>query len=539
MAHQFYTQLQFLFSSFVSAMICIGVGGFWIRLFGLAPGLSRLSLHGAFGILWVGILSLAFNFFFALGGAHFLFLLSLSISGWILIARSESWVSVKTEIPRLLIFIACYWVIGIRRVVQSDTGLYHIPIIHTMHQLPLPLGFGNIHGRFGTWNFWFSVCGGLSAGDVLPFATYGMNMVLVAFASIDFRDWLKRRDSRVLGFASAIFLYVSMIDTWFFAGGQKSPDADFAGAVISWWTTGWFLTRHGENKSWAGPVLILSGLCVLLKLNQLPMGIFAYVVLLRFGVRSNSWYLFSVCSGLFLLVMKSFWVTGCLLYPVLATRLNVSWAIRSEDILEMYNTIVQWGRWPQGPVEQVLHSWKWIPHWASSLGGRLIYFFESSVLILFVAMMIFRSFRKRMDWTAVMVAFLTLIYWFFTAPDPRFATGALLMIPSLVFGVLFEQALISKIGFWIRRFFLIAGLFFLILFGLGQLRRVDDWGAGTLHEPEPRFIVKKNVLGQQVYVPIENECWRLPVPCTPYFVPEITEYNWLLWKKFVDLRAQQ
>jgi hypothetical protein len=115
-----------------------------------------------------------------------------------------------------------------------------------------------------------------------------------------------------------------------------------------------------------------------------------------------------------------------------------------------------------------------------------------------------------------------IVFWFFTAPAPRFAnaTFMLLSVSAIMMLLTGIQPYTSKVGMAkvLCLLFVVGNLNFL---GFVYLRyetfkdiSLDGWHAAK----QVPLDVKVTTSGLRVYVPISgNQCWDAPLPCTPYF----------------------
>ncbi len=537
MLSNIFFQLQFLFSTLYCVAICIGVGGFVFLIDHSRVRTLSLGILGAYGLLGVGAISLMINFFLPLNEYYFFFLSIIALCGLFFVSKKYVNHNIKKETIILVITVIAYWLLGLRRVLPSDTGLYHIPVIHWMQVSSLPVGLGNIHSSFGIWNFWFSVCGGMNAGNVIPLTVYSMNIVLVGFASIDFYQWIKTKTNPAHYFSIAILFFISLLDSWYFSGGQKSPNADFAGAIFAIWAFSYFLQRSNELENWVNPTILLSGLAILTKLNQAP--IFVLILIAIYYSYRKSWKSISfltiglIALAAIALISKTFIATGCLVFPVSKTCFPVSWSVGINEVENTYSWVVRWARWPDGPAEVVLHTWGWLSHWWDGNKNIKIIFCTKWIFTVFMVLKIFVNKKlPKIDITALLIALLGIGYWFMSAPDIRFGFGYFIVVFAIFSGSFFQAFFEKPQLLFLKKWVMVVMLTSIATTIIGQVWRADDLGVNTLKVTQPEYKIMKNVVGQDVYVPQNNECWRLPVPCTPYFEPNVIQSRYWLWTVF-------
>ena len=525
------TQIQFFSDTTISALICLGLG----FVFNFS---SSFGMSGAIGLFTVGSAALLINFVAPINAVFSVFMISLSLFGWIRFVRNRDKTTFLNQFKILFISIFVFWLIGLRREVHSDAGLYHIPMIHWIQSESLPIGLGLLHDRFGSWNFWLSVCAAMNAGSILKHSAYSMNILLMAFATTDFYRWGKNEKNPSHYFSIGLFLYFAFLDTWYIGGGQKSPNADFAGAVLVAWVFSYFIQRNNDDHGWVKPVIFLGGMSLLIKLNLVPIVVivlFAFVHQFKRNRKNIPWLLItSIFVVGVLSVIKSFWTTGCLIFPAKSTCFPVSWRIPEESINNYYGWVIRWARWPEGTVNQVLNSWEWLPHWWD--GNKKIQVISCTIwtsLVFVVLKLIFKKRILSIDWLAICVALSGVFMWFITAPDIRFAYGYFIVLISLMWSPLLEFVNRVLPRLKLKRWLVGIALVLLVNFLLIQIRKSNDFGASTLIEPSPANVIKYNRKNQSVTTPGSNDqCWRLPPPCTPYFNENLVYSDWGIWRKF-------
>ena len=130
-----------------------------------------------------------------------------------------------------------------------------------------------------------------------------------------------------------------------------------------------------------------------------------------------------------------------------------------------------------------------------------------------------RAWPRCLEWAILLPVVIGLIYWFFTAPGPRFA-HALFWCLSLSSALLFlcaVQPLLKKRA-WVVVMcvvFIMANLHFI---GAAVQRRntIKEVSSSGWHPIKTiPLIQKKTVSGLVVFTPEQgNQCWDSPLPCT-------------------------
>jgi hypothetical protein len=187
--------------------------------------------------------------------------------------------------------------------------------------------------------------------------------------------------------------------------------------------------------------------------------------------------------------------------------------------------IMAWARDYQRPANEVLADWAWFWPWFKGVMG--FYWIEVvipvTVAIVSMAAVAIRVMTGYMDgwrWKALflMPPLLGLVFWFFTAPDQRFAGAAFWWLAS---GGLI--LMIASYGGATRRIcWLPIVMLSLMLTGwfdgrLSKYTRPGPSSGGFYPVPESKVKTFRTDSGLEVYVPVKgDQVWDSPLPATPY-----------------------
>lgn len=225
-------------------------------------------------------------------------------------------------------------------------------------------------------------------------------------------------------------------------------------------------------------------------------------------------------------------LSGAPLYPSSIGYIETEWSVPLQKIEEERNWIYSWARQPNVHWKQVLGSWTWLKPWLQ----RIIVFHSTDVVFPLGIFLICSTFAIILCWqiekTRVMKCLvdgvvltpliISLVFWFFTAPDPRFgnATFALLAVSSIA--LFFE-----KIQKNLKSNMVFAGILTLFIFSNLNIARwilSNSWTFyiisrdGWQPVKQVSLETKVTVSGLIVYIPVSgDQCWDAPLPCTPYF----------------------
>jgi hypothetical protein len=114
-----------------------------------------------------------------------------------------------------------------------------------------------------------------------------------------------------------------------------------------------------------------------------------------------------------------------------------------------------------------------------------------------------------------------LVFWFFTAPDIRFANATFLLLPVSAMALLADQArkFVGRTGFIVLICYLIVvGNLNLLYWAYLQRATISDVSfSGWCDGQSVPLQQKVTYSGLRVWVPVTgDQCWDAPLPCSPY-----------------------
>lgn len=530
----------------------------------LAPGVdpSDLLCVTIAGLATLAAVAVGLNFVVRIAP---LVALGLLVLGWLLAVlqrRSLQRLAAGWPLPRLALALGLVLVGLLASYLAStsppmyDSGLYHLQAVQWTTSVPLPLGLANLHGRLGYNSLWFPLAGVLETpwmegrGGLLLngtlFALYGLTVWGAAL------HWLTQgpRPSTIFLAATAL-AWPSVVPL----RTLSSASPDLPVMLLSFLSVFACLRVVEGGSDWRYYLLLAAGAGVLgvtVKLSAAPLLLAPAIVgcwrLSRPSLASETTQSAARLSmlgwGCGLGVLALLWLargvaqSGCLVYPVSLTCLPwLSWATPLRDVQADALWIASWARRPGLPPEAVLSDWGWLPVWLARLGADGIARRMAGALCLGLVLAGGAAAWGRapsVRWGTYLVAGLTpllgAVYWFATAPDLRFGLGYLwsLSLLALASGAealdqvarLSERLASSRLAR--------AGALAAIL-GAGVIMAVRY--AGPLVQPpllswppvgSPALVERRTDQGASVYSPLgDDRCWRAPLPCTPYFRPNL------------------
>jgi hypothetical protein len=413
----------------------------------------------------------------------------------------------------------------LRPAMIYDAGLYHLQLVRWTQAEALPLGLGNLHSRFAFNSLIHPLAAALSYGGYQAFGPFILNallfvLVLAAFFEAASDEW----------FAPGVAVGLLIFSDQLFRAEAHSPSTDLPSVLFILAATV-FSIGGGRIKDRVILSWVLAWTAALMKLSCL---VFA-VALIGIGCfrcwrdgeqrRLRAWIPLLIISIPWL--VRGYLASGCLLFPNASSCLELhAWSMSVGDAAGLTTIIREWAQW-RGPTPEGLSgSSLWISSWLSAMA-----FHPAVLLLLFSGLMAIvlgaRGRRKRSEvphrhWRDALVAHgLSLVAWFFLAPDIRFAYGTALSMVMIFTVICIDSTRIS----WS------AGRVMAALGGLLVLRTAMAAISGSAvlpntHVPQARGKFVVNRLGTRVTVPEwEDQCWDLPLPCAPHLSENLQAYR--------------
>lgn len=242
--------------------------------------------------------------------------------------------------------------------------------------------------------------------------------------------------------------------------------------------------------------------------------------------RTTAWI---VAAGLLMLgvwMVRGVIASGYPAYPSTCFGWPVEWRLSAESARRNSESVCAWARMPGVPAEQVLGNWRWVWPWAKRMLGNgytvVLPLGLAAVLAPMLAAMARRTVPRApaWPWFFLVVPIASLVFWFVTAPEPRFAGASFW---TLAIGAI---ALSLRGGDDLRRRIavacIVASLFFSNI-DLREFLRPSNMDKGPLKKGAMEAMTTRS--GLTVYVPVKNgECWDAPLPATTgraFFDPDL------------------
>lgn len=429
---------------------------------------------------------------------------------------------------------------------NGDSAIYHFPSILWLNEYPIVPGLGNLQGRLAFNQSYFLFPAVLNAAPYFQKGYHLANGFLLTVLAVQLLYRTMAPGGLSLRLFAAFMLVIMLrratID------GLSNPTPDLAIFVLGTLLMLWLLecltqTRTSpENVPACGACLVVVAvLGVTFKLSFLGFAATLVVLCLWLSVRAASGpfrnRLAPAVLGTALLTagMGGAWVargvasSGYPVYPSTWAGMPLDWKIPARNVAMMRATIFSFGRTDIGRWTETTVNKDWLKPWLARIFSREL---KNPLMVMAVATIALVALRLRRPMTFGSELWLPLIplagwlvFWFVTAPDPRFARAAFWLLAGWL-GASAATHLADIRGWKSQRImqsFLILGLAAIVPGSVRKGTIVTDLatsGFGVM----PQAPVKEyyTASGLKLFVPmVEEQLWNAPLPSTPYPDPSL------------------
>jgi hypothetical protein len=443
---------------------------------------------------------------------------------------------------------------------NGDSGLYHFNSIRWINEYAIIPGLGNLHGRLAFNQSFFTYVASL---NLFPLFNHGHNLANSFLFLLLFAELLHHMFTVICNLPKAVDQYRSSMVAVFFIpfvtyrllfSDLSSPTPDEASVVLQvllfiHYVN--FLKAKAFDKyadSRLALIVILSATLVTVKLSNSFYAtiIFASSMFFRFrgSLTTRSYPLSTInkltivaCMILIPWLCRGLITSGYPAYPSTLGHIQADWSVPLEKTRQEAAWIYSWAREPTTQPNAVLSNWNWLVPWFNHLVRHafpsVVYPICVSVLsmILVLGFLISRRRIRRKDGVPLLITlvllppFAAILFWFSVAPDTRFA-HSLFYVAAIASSVSLVE--IGEI-IWKDELLLISCFLFLVV-NVAIVYRLSNnlWTftylstAGYIPIPKVELVEKRTETGLKIYVPARDRyCWNSPIPCTPYFNPEL------------------
>jgi hypothetical protein len=416
---------------------------------------------------------------------------------------------------------------------EFDLGLYHLQNINWYQTNAIVPGLGNLHCRLAFNSNWFLLESLFGNRFVFRQPIFPINAVIIysfitfALASID------KFENNFLSGKTVFFIFVFSAFTIFSYANSSSNDKPCD--ILIWIIIYLFINKvenHSINKwdkySWV--MIILSVFAFTIKVSSAVLFLLIGVhILIAYKHQKRpviASLLISICY-LTIWFIRNLIISGTIVFPIPFLQIPFfDWSIPKNLIYQLITIINLWAIKGHS-YSYTVASMSFIEKFILWQTKRTIFFnaILFSGFIGSITYLIFdvgKSIKHKSIFKIEQIAYplldiyfvLAITYWYFSAPDPRFAYGPILASASWVFARSITKIRFSKI-------FIDCTLLFLLIFSVWLTYITIPWnGLRTyfINPPRvPEYSIREFTLadGNTINIPTEGiQCWDAPLPCT-------------------------
>lgn len=484
-------------------------------------GLAGLAVLAA-GALWAGL-------FAPVSGEV---ALAACLAGWGALAWRRRWAMERLRADGLTL-LAFVFLVSVRHpLLAYDDGLYYLQAVEWIRSNPPIRGLANLHDRFGFNSAWLVVAAaleipGLRGGS--SFFVAGLPVVFAGTAAVGATRAIWR-GNRSLGTTLTALLGVPAGLAFGRLGTLSADHVVLIVGAASLVLAALSLESPDERDA-ARAALALASLAFVAKIST-GVVLAGAVVAWLFALRHDSSRWAFVLGLAMPAAIAAPWVarglltSGCWLHPVALTcQESLPWSMPASEVRLTAAWVQSWARQPGLHPDVVLGSGRWLGPWSARMAGDPLVRYLGWLLGGGVAAAI--VLRRRPGRVAGFIAGVTavgVIFWWLSAPDPRFGLAYLVPLAMLPTAVALSRPREPAHGptSASRRTAVALGLLAAVTFVTqpGSYDVVLPPGM-PLVSPWPRLPgaqvhVDTNARGFRTYVPdVGDQCWTAPLPCTP------------------------
>lgn len=453
----------------------------------LSPALPKeicIITYGLLGFTVLAILASIINFFIPIS---FVFSLVIMLIGIVLFFLNAKIVLEKfSRADFIVLFILLIYssVFIFLKCSDCDTASYHYQNIKWVLESKIPLGLANLHSRFGYHSSWFTLAALLEpAKSITKTPFFLINPILLFFYGSAIFFTLNRIKTNIS--MPSLFLLLT-IYPWLtkLEYAHSSPSPDLAVMLLCLFLTYLiiYFFREEDKKNKLALLFIagiLSAFTLTIKLSGILYFFLISLIMTFIAFNSSAFYIFLIICLCLILpwLIKGLLISGCIAYPMpWGCFTKLAWSLPKGAALTEARCIKAWAMSPGFAANTVLANWNWFVPWLKVFISRelwLVGFFISGLCLSLYSL---KNGAERKNLRRLIIplifSFLGIVFWFFSAPDPRFGYGALFSTTFILFSFgLLASGVITRIKGLVKgkqvqaQIIILCGLF-CIIFGV-------------------------------------------------------------------------
>ncbi len=527
----FFNIVLFYIFILVTSITITGYGKIFSKLFNI--DCSSLSLEIIFGCFFLGSLALILNFFFPINQ---IITNSILIFGVLLFFYNFK--SIRKDLKYFLIVTFLAFITGIFETSnRPDAGLYHLPYISNLNENKIIIGLNTLHSRFGFTSFLQYISSVFNNSFFSTKAIFFPNLILYASSLLYFfKLCLNKKTTNEIKILSLFFGVSIAIDMNRFSEFGNDDNAHMLFFIFITNFLIYFSKSKIESHNYFKIIILLSLFLFMIKVTYSILILLIIFIIfnsfekIKFFQKINFFLFFIFC----LWILKNFFISSCLIYPIEITCFN--------DLLWSNNFSIQEGlgaeAWSKGYPDSkmkdeyiiYISNFNWLSTW---INNHFIFILKKLSVILFILFCLIIFINRNGKLFKVNKAFKIVLYfnyifcliWFLNFPVYRFGSGILICTISITLIYIFKKFNIVNFSKIIK---ITIPLLILLLISKNANRVVDRIKNNYISNPwiniysdsyEKKINYKKIYFvnnNSKYYFTTKNSeiCYYSPAPCT-------------------------
>jgi hypothetical protein len=228
-------------------------------------------------------------------------------------------------------------------------------------------------------------------------------------------------------------------------------------------------------------------------------------------------------------LIRGYLLSGAPLFPsTFAAYDKFAWSMDMSAIKNTANWVYCWARSPGPGCMNALGSWDWINTWWQRFPKSILFFISLSLSFLVIPFAFKSRFslnrRASVFYALATPPLISLVFWFFTAPEPRFLGSSVFVLLALTAATLASahknQSLrVIKGERYVIPTLLIISFLASFYSAKTNLDRADLILLNGFQPIKKVYLIERTTTsGLSVYTPeAGDQCFDSPLPCMPYF----------------------
>ncbi len=462
----------------------------------------------------------------------------------------------EIKIILLTTFIS-FLIICSNNIYRPDAGLYHLPFISIVNENKILIGLSNLHFRFGHISiiqYGSAIFNNNIFGNegilILPSLIFSYFFIFCSKLIIKLTNLSNKENNhpKLFFFTIGIFIYFL-----YKMNNYNNFGNDIPGHIYIFYIILLFVKSENHlNKNIFSKILYFSIFATLIKNTLILIFLLFLFLPINFLIKQIHFKNIIILSLILIWFTKNILISGCFLFPIKNTCLNVSW-MNAQDVEVASISSEAWSKgWSDQKGERLtqetyIKKFNWIDTWTQKHLIRITKILIPYILVMILVILLFlkQNTNKKLNKKIIidntlLFSLISFLIWFLKFPMYRYGTSyivlLILSILYLFFSELIKNCEIKKIR---KKLLIFYSIFLLVLFSKNTVRIYENFDNKWLNYPWPKIysetidnkiIDNKKIFSKQgdllFYRTNQRMCMYSSSPCTHYNKDIIVENKW-------------